>query len=423
MLLTRAVRASSVARLGTNSLGKHRVTELLSVPDKFALVYQPNSYVRRGPPETCVQIVSQYRSAGFRTELMLVRARVPLPPSIVTGEALPRLFGRAPWKAIRAFGIKSLDRRFIRRLRQLDPANTIVDIWPGWPSPILPEAKRLGFVTVRNMINSACAVSKDILDRAYERHGLPPDHGVSEELVRVETEELHQYDYIVSPSAEVDRSLTAIGIPDSRILRSSFGWNPARFADSVPEPKAEGRLRFLFVGSVGVRKGVPELLAAWRRAALPNAELVIIGNVETPYREQFKRDLPENVRHLPFSLNIGGFYKSADVFVFPTLEEGAPQVVYEAAGCGAAIITTPMGQARMIEPEVNGLVVPPADVDALAAAMRRLADDPALLDKLRRAAAEAAAKYEYPMVGEQRAAMLLALLKRRSAEAGVAAEA
>jgi glycosyltransferase involved in cell wall biosynthesis len=397
------------------------VTELLSVPDKLVLVYQPNSYVRRGPPETCVQIVSQYRTAGFRTELMLVRARVPLPSSIIAGEALPKLFGRAPWKAIRGFGIKSLDRRFIRRLRQLDPANTIVDVWPGWPSPILAEARALGFTIVRNMINSACAVSKDILDRAYERHGLAPDHGVSEELVRVETEELHQYDYIISPSEEVDRSLTAIGIPDSRILGSSFGWNPARFADSVAEPKAEGRLRFLFVGSVGVRKGVPELLAAWHQAALPNAELVIIGNIEAPYREQFARDLPENVRHLPFSPNIGGFYKSADVFVFPTLEEGAPQVVYEAAGCGAAILTTPMGQARMIEPEVNGLVVPPADIDALAAAMRRLADDPGLLDKLRRAATEAAANFEYPLVGEKRAAMLLALLDRRTAE--VAAEA
>lgn len=399
------------------------MAELLSVPDKLALVYQPNSYVRRGPPETCVQIVSEYRTAGFQTELMLVRARVPLPPSLDVKPALPALFGRAPWNAIRGLGIKALDRAFIRRLREADPDRTIVDVWPGWPSPIIPEAKRLGFTIVRNMINSACALSKDILDEAYRHNGLAPTHDVTDRLVAAETEELRQYDYIFSPSAEVDRSLAMIGIPDDRVLRSSFGWNPARFAASEPAEKPEGRLRFLFVGSVGVRKGVPELLEAWRRAALPNAELLIIGNVESSYKPLFKAALPAGVEHMPFSMNIGGYYKSSDVFVFPSLEEGAPQVVYEAAGCGAAIITTPMGQARMVEPDVNGLVVPPGDVDALVAAMRRLAEDPALLARMKQAAADSARRFEYRRVGEERAAMLSAVLDRRAVEAPISARA
>ncbi|GAO39641.1 hypothetical protein SCH01S_35_00760 [Sphingomonas changbaiensis NBRC 104936] len=392
------------------------MAELLSVPDKLALVYQPNSYVRRGPPETCIQVVTQYRTAGFATELMLVRARTSLPAGLAVSEALPRFLSRAPWKVVRAVGIKRLDRQFIRRLRQLDPANTIVDVWPGWPSPIIAEARRLGFTIVRTMINSACALSKAILDEAYRHHGLPPTHDVTERLVRAETEELQQYDYIFSPSAEVDRSLAMIGIPEARVIHSSFGWNPARFADSKPAAKPEGRLRFLFVGSVGVRKGVPELLEAWRRAALPDAELLIIGNVESSYDELFRANLPDGVEHMPFSMNIGGFYKSADVFVFPSLEEGAPQVVYEAAGCGAAILTTPMGQARMIEAEVNGLVVPPADVDALAEAMRRLANDRPLLARLKRAAAESAKDFEYPVVGDRRAAVMRALLERRTAD-------
>lgn len=396
------------------------MAELLSVPDKLALVYQPNSYVRRGPPETCVQIIMQNRTAGFATELMLVRARAPLPPGLVVSEALPHIFNRAPWGAVRGIGIKRLDRQFIRRLRQLDPANTIVDVWPGWPSPIIAEARRLGFTIVRTMINSACAMSKGILDEAYRRHGLPPTHDVTEKLVRAETDELRQYDFIFSPSAEVDRSLAVIGIPNERVIHSSFGWDPARFTASTPAEKAEGRLRFLFVGSVGVRKGVPELLEAWRRAALPNAELLIIGNVEPAYADEFKVNLPAGVTHMPFSMNIGGFYKSADVFVFPSLEEGAPQVIYEAAGCGAAILTTPMGQARMIEPDVNGLVVPPADAGALAEAMRRLAGDPALLARLKRAAAVSAKDFEYPAVGQRRATMLRALLERRTADEPVA---
>jgi glycosyltransferase involved in cell wall biosynthesis len=370
-----------------------------------------------------VQIVAHYKSAGFRTRLMLVRARAPVPPSIEVCEALPGLLRSVPWRVVRNFGISSLDRQFIRQLRTLDPDKTVIDVWPGWPSPILPEAKRLGFTVVRTMINTACAMSRGILDEAFERQGMAPEHDVSDALVEAETNELQQYDYIFSSNAEVDRSLALIGIPESRILRTSFGWDPARFEATEPERKPAGKLRFLFVGTVGIRKGVPELLDAWRRAGLANAELLIIGNVEESYRERFAASLPPGARHMPFSMNIGGFYKSSDVFVFPTLEEGGPQVVYEAAGCGAAIVTTPMGQARMVETGVNGLVVPPADAEALADALVRLAGDAALLERMKAAARESAKKFEYAVVGAERGAMLRAILDRRTERAAVAVRA
>lgn len=383
---------------------------MLSVPDKLALVYQPNSYTRRGPPETCMQIVQRYPALGIRTRVMLVRSRVATPDNIETVAALPRWLDWAPWKMVRALGIEELNRRFLRQLEKRDPASTVVIIWPGWPIPPLERIKKLGFTLVREMINCSCAVSKPILDAAYARQGLPADHNVSAELVEAETEELQLYDYIFSGNAEVDRSLLCLGIPEERILKTTFGWDSSRFAACLPEPKADHRLRFLFVGWVGVRKGVPELLEAWRAAALANAELLIIGNVEESYRELFPRQLPPGVRHIPFSPNIGGYYKSADVFVFPTLEEGGPQVVYEAAGCGAAVITTPMGQARMIQHEVNGLVVPPARSSDLAAAIRRVAADTELRRHLKENAARYAKQFEYQKVGEQRARMLLEIM-------------
>lgn len=394
--------------------------QLLSVPGKTALVYQPNSYVRRGPPETCVQIVSGYESAGFETELMLVRTRVPAPSRIAVTSSLPRFLGTAPWSTIRGFGISRLDRLFIRRLRQLDPERTIVDVWPGWPSPILTEARRLGFITVRNMINCACALSKQVLDRAYARQGMAPTHGVTDALVRAESEELRHYDYIMSPSVEVDRSLSLIGIPHARVLRSSFGWDPARFSDATAATKSEGRLRFLFVGSVGVRKGVPELLEAWARARPSNAELLIVGDVEAAYRKRFDAGMSEGITHLPFTADLGGIYKSSDVFVFPSHEEGAPQVVYEAAGCGAAVITTPMGTGRMVHDGVNGLVLPPGDVGSLVAALTRMADDAALRERLRRQAAQDARRFEYAQVGRTRAQMLAGLLQTEARRAIVA---
>lgn len=386
--------------------GLDRELVLLSVPDKLALVYQPNSYTRRGPPETCMQIVQCYPALGLQTKVMLARARVATPDNVESIAALPRWLDWAPWRLVRPFGIEELNRRFLRQVEKLDPARTIVIIWPGWPIPPLESVKRLGFTLVREMINCACAVSKPILDSAYARQGLPADHNVSAELVRAETEELQLYDHIFSPSAAVDDSLRAIGIPDSRILKSSFGWNPKRFASSTPESKPPGLLRFLFVGSIGVRKGVPELFEAWKTAALPNAELVLVGNIEPAFAERFRTTAPQGVRHIGFTPDIGGWYKSADAFVFPSHEEGAPQVVYEAGGCGAPVVTTEMGRARLIEDGANGLIVPAGDPSALAATLQRLAGDAALRARLGKAAAETAQAFQYQLVGEQRARML-----------------
>ena len=86
----------------------------------------------------------------------------------------------------------------------------------------------------------------------------------------------------------------------------------------------------------------------------------------------------ERVRSLGFRPSVAPLFHSADVFVFPTLEEGGPQVTYEAAGCGLPVITTPMGAARLVESGRTGIVVEPGSVEHLADAIRLLADRPDL---------------------------------------------
>lgn len=76
----------------------------------------------------------------------------------------------------------------------------------------------------------------------------------------------------------------------------------------------EGRLQFLFVSSVGGRKGVPELLEAWRRAALIDAELLIIGNVEPAVSSV--RGRADRRRQPHAILDENPYYKSSDVFVW-----------------------------------------------------------------------------------------------------------
>ena len=111
--------------------------------------------------------------------------------------------------------------------------------------------------------------------------------------------------------------------------------------------------------------------------------------------------------------DVGSLYKSADILVFPTLEEGDPQVTYEAAGCGLPVVTTPMGRANIINHGNNGLVVAPYDVDGLAAAIARLAGDQTMRTQMAEQAAADALNFTYQKIGNNRARILSDVLKVR----------
>ncbi len=120
--------------------------------------------------------------------------------------------------------------------------------------------------------------------------------------------------------------------------------------------------------------------------------------VEKVCAEYLRRDDVIIVNYTP---NIGDYYRSADVFVFPTLEEGGPQVTYEAAGCGLPLIVSPMGAARVADAS-TGHVVDPHDQQGWIEAMRALAED---LEARRRFGAQAkreAFKYTWPEVSRMR---------------------
>lgn len=170
-------------------------------------------------------------------------------------------------------------------------------------------------------------------------------------------------------------------------------------------------MRFLFVGSVSLRKGAHILMEAWRRAGLP-AELWIAGKIERHIAAQDLRDrflgrIPETVKFLGHVPDIGQVYRDVDAFVFPSLEEGGPQVTYEAAAYGLPLIVTPMGGGWIAKDEGNALIVPPADTEALAEALIRLHEDDDLRRALGAQALSDAPYYGWDRVADRRRRALL----------------
>lgn len=145
---------------------------------------------------------------------------------------------------------------FRKALDAAEPGNTVACFWPEPGIDLVKHSQRRGILTIRVMINTACATSKLILDRAYAELSLPPTHPITDSRILAETEELRLYDYILSPDCVVDRSLRDIGIPEERIVKITTGWDSEFFGytECASAQQKKGRPQVLFVGEVGIRR-------------------------------------------------------------------------------------------------------------------------------------------------------------------------
>jgi glycosyltransferase involved in cell wall biosynthesis len=393
-------------------------------PSFTILAYCALPHAGNGWTQTCVSILQGLAGPSVRAVLVVPRLRVALPPGVEPVRSMAPPLSVLPWRYAGPAASASLAHRFMRLLDEADPTRTIAYCWPGVPTEVIRHARRRGILTVREMINTFQGGAKRILDRAYERLGLPPTHTISAASVEQERRELMLYDYVCASNGPCEDSLREAGIPPERIVPTSFGWSPERYpaAPAVPAPGGLGPARFLFAGIIGVRKGVPDLLAAWAKAGV-KGELTLVGHVEPGIEPLLSQATAGgSVKVLPFTRDIAALYRSHDVFVFPTLEEGGPQVTIEAGGCGLPVITTPMGAARLVRDGVNGIVVPAADPASLAAAIAKLAADAALRREYADRIGLDAQNFTYRRVGAERARLFLDRLRQRHG-LGVGADA
>jgi glycosyltransferase involved in cell wall biosynthesis len=184
-------------------------------------------------------------------------------------------------------------------------------------------------------------------------------------------EELATATTIVAASAFTKRSLERLTLGGSTIV-VPYGFPVETFTPRSAAP--EGPFTVLAVGSHDLRKGTPYLLEAWGRAAIPNAQLHLIGPMRlgdsflAPHRGTFR-----HTPHLAKS-ELESHYKAADLLAFPTLGDGFGLVIQEAMCCGTPVLTTPCGGGpECITDGVDGWIVPPRDVDALVDRLREAA--------------------------------------------------
>ena len=151
-----------------------------------------------------------------------------------------------------------------------------------------------------------------------------------------------------------------------------------------PPPGPENPARLLFVGRLVRQKGLDLLFKALAGLRQP-FHLRLVGDGGQ------RGELEREAMHFPASCRveflgwqdrntIAALYREAHLFVFPSRDEGMPNVVLEAMASGLPVLATAIpGSTDLVRDGLNGRIVPPEDPEALADALKDLLATPGRL--------------------------------------------
>jgi glycosyltransferase involved in cell wall biosynthesis len=191
---------------------------------------------------------------------------------------------------------------------------------------------------------------------------------------------------VIVPSRAMERQLVARGIPRRKVRLVQNGIRPMAARVNADDLRAELRVApdacvVLSVARLARIKGLDILIDAMARVrrTRPDMVLVIAGEgPERPTLEAQARAAGVDARFLGSRLDIGDLLAACDIYVQPSRSECAGQALVEAMLAGRAVVASDTGGlAETLHDGATGLLVPVADVAALAEAIGALADDPA----------------------------------------------
>jgi glycosyltransferase involved in cell wall biosynthesis len=190
-------------------------------------------------------------------------------------------------------------------------------------------------------------------------------------------------DRVIAISEGVARDLAARGMPRRAISVVHTGLDPSRIPGEIP-PEAVQTLREAHgvdpslptVGVVARRKDQETLLRA--AARLPPLNLLFVGIDRDEPLAALEPELPVSTRvvYTGFRPDVAPYYELLDVMVLTTRREGLSQAILESMAAGVPVIAAEVGGTpEVVRHGSNGLLYPPGDDLALAAALARMLDD------------------------------------------------
>jgi len=175
---------------------------------------------------------------------------------------------------------------------------------------------------------------------------------------------------------------------DQTQLVESVGVDPDRFQ---PQPEPDGEIvillpaRMLWDKGIGILVEAARMLKEWE----VHARIVLAGPLDPGNPSEIPEETIDSwraegiIEWLGLQKNMENIYAQSHIVTLPSFHEGVPTVLIEAAACGRPLVATDIPGCRaVIKPEENGFLVPPRDAQALADALKRLANSPELRQRM-----------------------------------------
>ena len=205
--------------------------------------------------------------------------------------------------------------------------------------------------------------------------------------------QMMKLDRILVPSRFLGRMFAQNGIPADRITHCDYGTTPPsdEMAGLIAARKPHDRPRFGFLGSMMHHKGAHVLIDAFSRLPEGSAELHVFG---PPYERQYDEGLRREAHHA--GIRWRGQLAHAerwralaeiDVLVVPSIwYENSPLTIHEALMVGVPVIGSDIGGIpELVEHGRTGLIFAVNDANALEKCLRAVVENPACIDRWRRA--------------------------------------
>ncbi len=364
-----------------------------------------NRWLRLGRQIAPGRVEPIERRLQRRRHVEIPALRVRSQPSVDLALAVENRLGSRRASArqrVARWRTRHVDRTLAKTLREARPDAALIfsDVGSEFA---LPTCRARGIAAVLSMVHGDVREERQIIACEAERSpdffplylaDGPIDHQELAWLHERRLRDIALADMILVPSEHIASELTRHGTPRDRIRVIPYAADTRRFQPE-PEKRHESTCTFLFTGGITQRKGIKYLLDAWRRIRRPGWRLQLLGGMPSetgplePYRDEV--EWLGRVGHAEVPARMA----AADVFVFPSLFEGSAVVTYEALACGLPSIVTPSA-GSVVRDGIEGRIVPPADIDALAESMETLGNDPELRAEMSRRARERALAFDWP---------------------------
>jgi starch synthase len=248
-------------------------------------------------------------------------------------------------------------------------------------------AKSRGAKYVCDRGSSHIRVQDRILRQEYDAQGIK-FAGIDPRAIVAEESEYELADIISVPSTFSLNTFVESGVPRSKMRVVPYGVDLNTFYPSAK--RSDEEFQVLFVGHVGVRKGISYLLDAFQKLRCERKHLSLVGFV-FPEMESALRQ----VRHDPRVSILGSvqhqqlreIMSKSHVMVLPSVEDGFGLVMAQAMACGCVVIASQhTGGPDLFTDGSEGFIVPVRDADAIADRLQVLADGGALRSRMSEAA-------------------------------------